>query len=133
MSSSVKAVRWLLINDADLTALVPPERIVVGRLERGTVLPAIAVGHVSTIRRKVVVEEPTEFCTSRVQVTVFAKAYPDQDAVQKLVRKALPSTRATINGVNVDDVRPGGDGPDIRDDVADIFMGSFDFMVTFNE
>lgn len=133
MSSAVKAARSLLANNAALTAVVPPDRIVAGRLERDTALPALVVGHISTVRRPVVKQGTTEFCTSRVQVTIFAKSYPDQHAVQKLVRRALPPTRGTINGVDVDGIQSGGDGPDIRDDVADIYMGTCDFIVTFNE
>lgn len=133
MSSAAKAARYLLTQNPALTAIVPVDRIVVGRLERGTILPAVVVSHVSTIRRPVVRRGATEFCTSRVQVTIFAKSYPDQDAAQKLVRKALPPTRGAVIGVDVDDIQSGGDGPDIPDDVADIYMGSSDFIVTFNE
>jgi hypothetical protein len=133
MSSAVKAARYLLANDAGLAALVPTERIVAGRLEVGAKLPAVVVSHISTQRRAVVQQGPTQFCTSRVQITVFAKSYPDQDVLQKLVRNALPPTRAVINGVDVDSIQSGGDGPDIRDDAAGIFMGSSDFIVTFNE
>jgi hypothetical protein len=133
MSSAVKAVRYLLANDSGLTAVVPPDRVVAAWLGEGTKLPAVVVSHISTQRRPVVQRGPTQFCTSRVQVTVFAKSYPDQDAVQKLVRQALPPTRAVINSVDVDSIQSGGDGPDIRDDAAGIFMGVSDFIVTFNE
>jgi len=133
MSSAVKAVRFLLSNDAGLTALVPSDRIVAGRLEVGSKLPAVVVSQISTQRRAVVVRGPTQFCTSRVQVTVFAKSYPEQDALQQLVRKALPPMRGTINRVDLDSIQSGGDGPDIRDDAAGIYMGTSDFIVTFNE
>lgn len=134
MSSAVKAVRFLLANNPALAALISADRIVAGRLgPAANLLPALTLMHVSTNRRPVVKQGATEFCTSRVQVTVHARTYPDQAAVQRLVRKALPPTRGLVNGVDVDDIQSGGDGPDIRDDAADIFMGTADFIVTFNE
>jgi hypothetical protein len=133
MSSAVKAVRYLLAHDPTLTAVVPSERIAAGRLGPKTTLPAVTIAHISTTRRAVVTKGITEFCTSRVQVTVHAKTYPDQDIVQRLVRKALPPTRGLVNGVDVDSIQPGGTGPDIIDSAADIYMGTDDFIVTFNE
>lgn len=133
MSSAVKAVRYLLAQNAALTAVVPADRIAAGRLGPKTALPAVTIAHISTSRRQVVKNGPTQFCTSRVQVTVHAKAYPDQDAVQRLVRRALPPTRGLVAGVDLDSIQDGGTGPDIIDAAADIYMGTDDFIVTFNE
>lgn len=133
MSSAVKAVRYLLTHDAALAAAVPVDRIVAGRLGPGTVLAAVTISHVSTTRRPVVNGGGTAFCTARVQVTTHAKTYPEQDAIQKLVRKALPPMRGSVNGVDLDSIQDGGTGPDIIDATADIYMGTDDFIVTFNE
>lgn len=133
MSSAVKAVRALLVANPALTAVVPPDSIGTGRFQEGTQLPAVIVAHVSTTWRTAVKREAKDFGRSRIQVTVFARTYPDQDAVQKLVRRALPPTRGVVNGVELDSIQPGGDGPDMRDDQAGIFMGMSDFFVTFNE
>ena len=133
MSAAAKVVRFLLAHDLALAAMVPDDRIVVGRIGPGTKLPALTIMHVSTIRRAQVKQSPTEFCTSRIQITVHAKVYGDQDAVQRLVRKALPPVRGVVNGVDVDSIQPGGTGPDVIDAATDLYMGSDDVIVTFNE
>lgn len=133
MSSAVKAVRYLLAHNPALTAIVPAERIVAGVLGAGAALPALTISHISTNRRPTVKKGATDFCTSRVQVTVHAKTYPDQDVVQRLVRKALPPARGNVNGVDVDSIQDGGTGPDITDTDAGIYMGTDDVIVTFNE
>lgn len=133
MSSAVKAVRALLVANPALVAVVPPDSIGTGRFKEGTQLPAVIVSHVSTNRSKVTNPDGTRFCTSRIQATIFARTYPGQDAVQKLVRQTLKPTRGLINGVSLDSIQPEGDGPDIRDDLADIYMGMSDFIVTFTE
>jgi hypothetical protein len=132
MSSAVKACRFMLAQNAALTAVVPDQdgRIAIGRLKEGTLLPALVVSHISTVRRSTIKAEAIQFCTSRVQVTVHAKSYPEQDGLQKLVRAALPPTRGAVNGVDLDDIQPGGDGPDLIDDH---WIGTTDFIVTFNE
>jgi hypothetical protein len=133
MSSAVKVARYLLANYPDLTALVPADRVVAGRLEVGSQLPAVVVSQVSTQRRPVVVRGSTQFCTSRVQVTVFARSYPEQCALRRLVQTALPPIRGIVNGIDVDSIQSGGDGPDTRDDAAGVYIGTSDFIVTFNE
>jgi hypothetical protein len=133
MSSAVKIARYLLVQHPGLAAAVPPNSIGTGRFTEGSALPAIIVSHVFSSRRPVRNQDGTEFCTARIQVTVFAKSYPEQDAVQKLVRTALPETRGVVDGVNLDNIQPGGDGPDLRDDIAGIYIGTSDFIVTFNE
>ena len=133
MSSAVKAVRALLVADPALVAVVSPNSIGTGRFQEGTQLPAVIVSHISTNWRTPVTPDATTFGRSRVQVTVFAQSYPSQDALQRLVRHALPPTRGVVNGVALDSIQPGGDGPDMRDDHANIFMGASDFIVTFNE
>jgi hypothetical protein len=133
MSSAVKAVVYLLTHNAPLTAAVPADRIVAGRLDPGTALPALTVSHIGTSRRRVVKQGTTDFCTARVQVTVHAKDYKTQDSVQRLARKALPPTRGLINGIDVDSIQSGDDGPDIDDAAPGVYMGISDFIVTFNE
>jgi hypothetical protein len=133
VSSAARAVAFLLTHNAALLAAVPAERIVPGRLGPGAKLPAVTISHVGTSRRKVVKQAATEFCRARIQVTVHAKTIPEQSAVQLLVRKALPATRGLVDGVDVDDIQSGDDGPDIDDAAPGIYMGVSDFIVTFNE
>lgn len=130
--SDVKAVRYLLANNATLIAQVPAARIMAGPLPQGTAVPAISVTHVSTVRRHAVAATAKEVCTSRVQVTVLADTYPMQKSILTLVRAALPRSRGTVNGVNVEAILIDSEGPDFTDD-AGLFIGSHDFTVTFTE
>lgn len=131
--SDVKAVRYLLANNAGLVAVVPAARIMAGILPQSTVAPAIGVTHVSTLRRQMVADTAAHLCTSRVQVTVVAATYVSQKSVLALVRAALPRSRGTVNGVAVDSIVADIEGPDFGDPDAGLCMGSHDFIVTFTE
>lgn len=131
--SDVKVVRYLLANNAPLVAVVSTARIQAGLVPQGTALPAIAVTHVSTVRRQHIAAAAKEYCIARVQVTVMAADYPTVKSVLALVRSALPRTRGTVNGVALVSLVKDMDGPDFRDDEAGIFMQSVDYIVTFNE
>jgi hypothetical protein len=132
--SAVKVIRYLLANSAPLIAAVPAAKIMAGVIPIETVLPAIAVSHISTVEgNTVAMNGATVLATSRVQVTVQTKTYAEQESILELVRKACPVSRATINGVIVDSIIPDIAGPDFRDDEAGIFMRSRDFIVRFTE
>jgi hypothetical protein len=131
--SDVKAIKHLLHSDAALVAVVPAAKIKSGLITQGTTLPAISVSHVSTIRRHAVASTSSEFCTSRVQITVMAKSYPEQKSILALIRAALPRTRGSVNGVIVDSLLKDIDGPDFREDDAEIYMQSLDYIITYSE
>ena len=129
--SDAKAVRYLLANDATLTAQVPATRIRIGVLPHGIGLPAIAVTHVSTVRPQMV-NTASKLCVSRVQVTVMAADYESQKDVLALVRAALPRSRGTVDGIAVDSILIDTEGPDFTDE-AGLYMGSIDYRVTYTE
>lgn len=132
--SAVKVIRYLLANNANLTAVVPAARIMAGEIPLNAVLPAIAVNEISTVERSTVaMNAATVLATSRVQVTVMSKTYDEQKSILALVRKACPVSRGTVNGVAVDSIIPDIAGPDLRDDDARIFFQSRDFIVKFQE
>lgn len=131
--SDVKVIRYLLATSAGLTAVVPSARILAGRVPQGTTLPALCVQHVSTVRRHAVAATAVKLCTARVQVTVYASTYVQQKEIMTLVRAALPQTRGTVNGVEVDSIHHELDGPDFDDDTTEIYMESVDYKVTFHE
>jgi hypothetical protein len=131
--SDVKAIKHLLHSDAALVAVVPVAKIKSGPIAQGTTLPAISVSHVSTIRRHAIASTSSEFCTSRVQITVMAKSYPEQKSILALIRAALPRTRGSVNGVIVDSLLKDIDGPDFREDDAEIYMQSVDYIITYSE
>ena len=129
--SDVKAVRYLLANNATLTAQVPASRIIGGVLPQDIALPAISVTHVSTVRPQMV-SAASRLCVARVQVSVLATTYATQKSVLGLARAALPRSRGNVNGVAVDSILPDVEGPDFNDE-AGIYMGSIDYRVTYTE
>lgn len=129
--SDVRAVRYLLANNATLIAQVPAARIVIGVLIQDTALPAISVTHVSTVRQQMVAAS-SGICIARVQVTVMAASYESQKSVMALVRAALPRSRGVVDGVAVDNIIPDTEGPDFTDE-AGLYMGSIDYRVTYTE
>lgn len=132
--SDVKVVRYLLANNANLIAVVPATKIMAGVVPIATVLPAIAVNHISTLSRNIVsMSAATVLATSRVQITVMTKTYAEQKSILELVRKALPNTNGSVNGITVDSIIPDIAGPDLRDDDAGIYFQSRDFIVKFQE
>jgi len=131
--SDVKAIRYLLANNAPLLAVVPAARIIKGTIPQGTTLPALSVGHVSTVRRTNVAGTVVKFCTSRVQITVDAPNYTSQKEVLRLVRAALPLTRGIVDGVAVDSIHHELDGPDFSDDASGVYAESVDYLITYTE
>lgn len=139
MSGAVKAVRYLLANyvpligDGSTDTVVAAAEIVAGPLAQGTRLPAISIEHVSTLRRNPVNAAATQFCTTRLQITVMANTYASLAQVLGLVRDGLPRSRGTVNGVTVESILILSDGPHSTDDTLKFFLGSLDVMVTWNE
>lgn len=131
--SAEKVIFNLLKNDAGIVALVGA-KIFAGVIPQETVLPAIAYNHISTTERTTVaMTEASTLATSRIEVAVQAKDYPQQKQLIKAVRKACKNKRGTIAGVPVHSVIVGTVGPDMRDDDAVIYMQTIDFIVTYSE
>lgn len=128
--SAVAVIRYLLANDATLTAQVPATRIMAGVLPLATALPAISVVEISAVdRNTVAMNESARMVTSRVQVTVKATTYPQAKQLIELVRKACPHTTGTVAGVAVKAVLPEATGPDIEDLEVGSRDQSRDFVV----
>jgi hypothetical protein len=130
--SGVAVIRYLLANNATLTAQVDASNIMAGTVPINTVLPAIGLQEISMVERKnVAMNGASVMITSRVQVTVMAKTYAAQKSILELVRKACPNSSGSINGVAVDSIITDGAGPDFEDTDATIYMQSRDFIVNF--
>ena len=132
--SGTAIVRFLLSQNANLTAVVPAAKIQSGVIPLNTALPAISVMQVSGVPRNTVAmaSGATVLVTDRVQVTVMALNYPSQKSILALVRAALPVSRGTVNGFAVDSILPEDDGPDFFDAGLSIYMQSSDWMCKFN-
>ena len=131
--NGVIVVRSLLVGDAGLTALVPPERIAAGTLPQGTALPAIALMSIGSGDRNVPSPGPKRRVTERVQVTVLARAYPEAKAILAAVRAAAADRMPAIDGLSDVTVHTDSAGPDFLDEETGIHMQSQDFRVAFNE
>ena len=128
--SGVRAIRYLLANNAALTSVVPAANIK-AVLPQGVTRPAIEVKHISTTYRHMIAS--SEDCRSRVQVTVHATSYPSQHSILSLVREALPRTHGTVDGVEVKSLIKDVVGPDMRNDDIQSFIGSQDFIIEYKE
>jgi len=132
---SVKVIRALLVGAAAVTARVPnePDRIVVGDIPAEAPLPAIGIKEVSCVPVGAI-DAQAEFSvvTSRVQVTLVGKPYPDVKALADAVRRACNFQRGQIAGVDVISVLRDTVGPDLGD-LAGNSIKSVDFKVTYHE
>ncbi len=133
MSAAVKVAVYLLTHNSNLLAAVPLAKISPGVIPGGTTLPAIAISHVSTVRKQMLSAPASEFFASRIQVTVMASSYSNLQAVIELVRAALPRTNGAVDGVAVDSLLHEMDGPDFRDDDVGAYLATIDYVVMFNQ
>jgi hypothetical protein len=132
--SAVKVMRALLLAHPALAALLPADSIVAGTVPQATVLPAIGIKEVSSNEFLTVAQrEPGTLVRSRVQVTVYAKSYPEQKRLLQAVKLGPGIYAGIIAGVPVRSVRRGDVGPDFSDEGAGIYEQSRDFFVSFIE
>jgi hypothetical protein len=130
--SGIAITRYILANDATLTATVPGARIFVGDAPVSTQLPAISVRQISGVERTTVaMSEASRFRMDRVQVTVYARTYASKESVLEAVRDALSPNSGSVNGFDLDSITPAGSGPDLDDPDAKIYERSRDFMVSW--
>lgn len=127
--SGVAVIRSLVAGAAGVTATVPAARIFAGVIPQGTAAAALGVTQVSLTSLVVLAGAP-RLHVERVQVTIHAQTYPQQKALLAAIRAACPCQAGTINGVAVDSILPGGDGPDGFDGPdPGIYQQSVDFLV----
>lgn len=131
--SGVSVIRYLLANDATLTATVPAARIKAGILPINTILPAISIREVSSTRLEMIKYGSNEHINERVQVTALASTYGQQKTLLGLIKDALPNTRSTVNSVVVDSILRDITGPDMYNDDPVIYEQSIDYFVKFLE
>jgi hypothetical protein len=130
--SSVAIVRYILANNAGLTATVPATAIAAGVVPINTDLPAISITQISSVPYNHV-GAPGNFYTDRVQVTVEATSYPLAKSIISLVRAAFTTyQRGMVNGFKCDSVQPDIAGPDLEDTQAGIHSQSLDFIVRWS-
>lgn len=131
---AVRAIRALLVASAPLSAIVPAAKIFFGMVPQSTVLPAIAIGAISTIGQGAIdAQSAATLSTSRVQITAMAKDYATIKAILTAARLACDRKRGAIAGVDVLSILRDTVGPDFTSDDGLIFYQSIDFKVQFRE
>jgi hypothetical protein len=129
---SVKVIRALLLGSDAVTARVA-DRIAAGDVAVDRGLPAIGLAEVVTVPVGAFdAQAEYSIVTSRVQVTVVGKPYPDVVALIDLARRACNFERGQIAGVDVISVLRDTVGPDMED-VAGNSIKTIDFKVTYHE
>lgn len=131
MSDGVSVIRYLLANNSPLIAVVPATRIRAGDLPLNTVLPAISVKQISGTERENIRRGSNVTVTDRIQITVLATTYVQQQQILKLAKTAADATYSTINTVMVDSITFQSTGPDFQDDDPVIFEKSFDVLIRY--
>ncbi len=147
--SGVAVVTYLLVNNAPLLVAMgagPPvasSRIMAGDLPLKTVRPAIGVTQIDSIPTNLLrINEGPRVHTDRVQVAVLVNGSQNTPAglgyrgvrtLLRLLAAACPSQYGVINGIMVHSITPDIEGPDLYNDVTDIYGGSRDFMVRWSE
>ncbi len=129
--SAVKAVVALLSAAPEVLALAG-DRVYAGDVPLKTARPAIAIREVSNNREGAIDgQAEMSLATSRVQVTLHVKDYPEIAGVLRAVRQACNFERGVIAGVDVVSIVRDLIGPDL--DFPDGWGKSIDFMVTHYE
>jgi hypothetical protein len=129
--SGAAIVRYLLANDAALTAAVAASKIKAGAVPINTTLPAISIRQISAREYESIKRGTNQLVIERVQISALTETYPQQKSILNLVRAALPATRGTVNGFVVDSIIRDTEGPDLQYDDPVMFEQSIDYMVGF--
>ncbi len=132
--SAVKVIRALLQANSAVVALVPLERVVAGTVPQESEFPAIGIKEIGSNEFVTVARaEKRVLVRSRVQVTVYAKSYPEQKAVLLAAKLGPGVHTGVVAGVTVRSVVRGEVGPDLSEEDAGIFEQSRDFIVSYIE
>lgn len=136
--SAVVIIRQLLAARAEVTSKVSPARIRIGVVPLAAELPAIGIFDVSgneitTVAR----QRPFTTIRARVQVTVYARNYAEQEDILLACKlgAGVHTGVLTVGGkeIHVNAVEQMGTGPAIPPGEDKIYERSRDFMVTFKE
>ncbi|SEQ60461.1 hypothetical protein [Sphingobium sp. YR768] len=121
----------LLLEGADLIAVVPADRIRAGRLPEGIPLPALLVRGVSSVARQPLKRNGPVRRTDRVSVTVRADSHRDRKDIISLVRRFCAFRTGQLGGGQNVSVLSAGTGPDVNGP-GDSFEKTQDFRVSWD-
>lgn len=130
--SGAAIVRYLMVDSANLTAVVPAARILSGAVPQGYAMPSISVMQIASFeRRTVTMAETGRHTTERVSVSIVAREYPELRRIADLIRKALPLSKTSVDGFECDSVLPESEGPDIATIDPPAYIQSLDYVVRY--
>lgn len=130
----VAALVQVLVADADLTSLVPADRVAAGPSPLGFALPWIMLESVSKNDRNIPAPGARRHVRERVQVTVMASDYPERAAVMRAVRHAAADrVDVIVEGIDAVTIHTDSAGPDFMIEDPSIWCRSQDFLVTYLE
>lgn len=132
--SATAIIRTLLLQRTSIAYLVDPSKIRIGELPLKTELPAISIKDISgneipTVSR----QSLNTTIRARVQVTVYANTYQQQEELLLVCKMGAGVHNGTLGNYAVDSVLPAGVGPAVLPGDSGIYERSRDFMVTFKE
>lgn len=129
--SAVKAIRVLLLASPAVAAIVG-DRVSAGDVPANALRPAIGVHEVSNVPVGAFdAQAESSLATSRVQVTVHVKTYPEIAGLLRAARQACNFERGLIAGVDVVSIVRDIVGPDLESESG--HAKSIDFKVTYHE
>lgn len=130
MTTGVTIVGDLLRNSADVTTIVPIERIKAGRLPEGSETPALLLRTISSVEHQKLKRGTVKRMVDRVSVTVRANNYRQQTDVISLIRSAAGGFVGNVDGADRVATRTAGTGPDLVGP-GNTYEQSQDFRISY--
>lgn len=132
--SGIAALRSVLVDDAALIALVPPERIAAGVLPLNTTLPFIELSSVSVVDMNIPTPGATQFVAERVRAAVVAANDPElREVFAAMKRAGGGQLYPVVTGISGVTIFTAGAGPDIVNEQAHLYQKNMDWMVRYTE
>lgn len=121
----------LMLADAALVTLVPPENMKAGRLPEVVTLPTLLTQTVSAVDRQPLVRTGLVRRVDRVSVTVRAASHRDRKKIIAAVRACCMGRTGNIGGALNVSIQPAGMGPDVNGP-GNSFERTQDFRVSWD-
>jgi hypothetical protein len=131
--NGVEALRAVLVADGPLTVMVPAVSIVQGPLGKG-ITPGISLESLSVVDLNIPAPGTFRWVRERVQATVVAPTNDERTDILRALKKAGADKRLpTVAGLTGVTIHTDGKGPDFMIEDPQLYLGSQDFMVKYNE
>lgn len=130
--SATTVIRHELASISAVLDAVPASRIFIGMLPKGTALPAIGITSVyGEPRNTLSMRESSRLIHERVQVTAYARSYPELDGLIRIIAGQIKNKRGEITQLQVRSIIPLSVGPHLEGVSPVIHTQSLDFRVSY--